>query len=41
MNTSHAKSQPQDPVAAKLGMYMVRAGVVVAVLIAALPYLRG
>lgn len=26
MNTHHARLQPQDPFAAKLGVYVVRAG---------------
>jgi hypothetical protein len=28
MNTHHARLQPQDPFAAKLGVYVVRVGVV-------------
>jgi hypothetical protein len=41
MDTKHASLQPQDPVAAKLGMYISRAGIVAAVLIAVISFLRG
>jgi hypothetical protein len=41
MDSSHAKLQPQDPVAARLGNYLIRASyVLVSVLIAA-SFLRG
>lgn len=41
MNTSHAGLQPQDPFAAKLGIYVVRAGVVLAIVLAAGSFLGG
>jgi len=41
MDTKHTSAQPQDPVAAKLGNYIARAGIVAAVLIAAISFLRG
>jgi hypothetical protein len=31
MNTHHARLQPQDPFAAKLGVYVVRVGIVMTV----------
>lgn len=41
MNTSHARLQPQDPFAAKLGTYVVRAGVLLVIVLAATSLLRG
>lgn len=41
MDTSHAKLQPQDPVAAKLGTFAFRVGVVAVAVIAAASFLRG
>ncbi|VTU22721.1 hypothetical protein [Variovorax sp. PBL-E5] len=35
METSHAKLQPQDPFAARLGLYMFFTGVVAAAIMAA------
>ena len=40
MNTSHAGLQPQDPFAAKLGTYVVRAGVVLTIVLVAASFLR-
>ena len=31
MNTHHARLQPQDPFAAKVGVYVVRVGIVMTV----------
>lgn len=41
MNTSHARLQPQDPFAAKLGAYVVRAGVLLVIVLAATSLVRG
>jgi len=41
METSHAKQQPQDPVAARLGICMFYLGVAVAAAFAASSFLRG
>ncbi|MGJ7521771.1 hypothetical protein ACSFA0_14895 [Variovorax sp. LT1P1] len=41
MNTSHARLQPQDPFAAKLGVYVVRAGVLLVIVLAAASLVRG
>lgn len=41
MDTSHAKMQPQDPVAAKLGIYAGRIGIAVIALIWAASLIRG
>jgi len=41
MHSKHASLQPQDPVAAKLGIYMTRAGIAVAIVLFALSLLRG
>ena len=41
MDTKHASLQPQDPVAAKLGTYITRAGIALAAILVALSYLRG
>ena len=41
MDTKHASLQPQDPVAAKLGTYITRAGIALAAVLFALSYLRG
>jgi hypothetical protein len=41
METSHAKQQPQDPVAAKLGIYVFYLGLAVAATLAATSLLRG
>jgi hypothetical protein len=41
MDTTHAKLQPRDPVAAKLGIYMTRVGIVMIAIIVAASFLRG
>jgi hypothetical protein len=41
MDTTHAKLQPRDPVAAKLGVYVVRVGAVMVAVIVAASFLRG
>jgi hypothetical protein len=41
MNIKHASLQPQDPVAARLGTYITRAGIALAAILFALSYLRG
>ncbi|KWT75973.1 MULTISPECIES: hypothetical protein [unclassified Variovorax] len=41
MDTKPAILQPQDPVAAKLGIYVTRAGIALAAILFALSYLRG
>ncbi|WP_158100903.1 hypothetical protein [Variovorax sp. JS1663] len=41
MDTKHASMQPQDPVAARLGMYISRAGIAVALILFVVSYLRG
>jgi hypothetical protein len=40
MDSTHAKLQPQDPVAAKLGTFVLRAGFVVAALMIAASIFR-
>jgi hypothetical protein len=40
MNTSHARLQPQDPFAAKLGTYVVRVGVVLTIGLVAASFWR-
>ena len=40
MDTNHASLQPQDPVAAKLGVYVIRVGIVVASLMVAASFVR-
>ncbi len=40
MDTSHAKLQPQDPIAAKLGTLVFRIGLVAVAVIAAASFLR-
>jgi hypothetical protein len=41
MEISRAEQQPQDPVAARLGIYMFYLGVAVAAALAASSFLRG
>lgn len=41
MDTTHAKLQPRDPVAARLGVYMTRIGIVMVVMVITASYLRG
>jgi hypothetical protein len=41
MDTGHAKVQPQDPVAAKLGIYAGRIGIIVVALLWAASLIRG
>ena len=41
MDTKPAILQPQDPVAARLGIYVTRAGIALAAILFALSYLRG
>lgn len=41
MDRVPAKAQPQDPVAARLGEYISRAGVLVAVVIGLASFFRG
>ncbi|SDE97790.1 hypothetical protein SAMN05444679_1493 [Variovorax sp. CF079] len=41
MDTTHAKLQPRDPVAARLGVYMTRVGIVMVAIVIAVSFLRG
>ena len=41
MNTRHARLQPQDPFAARLGTYVVRAGVLLTIVLVAASFWRG
>jgi hypothetical protein len=41
MNTGHAELQPQDPFAAKLGIYISRFGIAVAIALALFSIFRG
>jgi hypothetical protein len=41
MDTTRAKLQPQDPVAARLGAYVIRAGVMLAAVMVAASFIRG
>ncbi|CAN7302465.1 hypothetical protein LJR290_001621 [Variovorax sp. LjRoot290] len=41
MDTTHAKLQPRDPVAARLGVYMTRVGIVMVAVVIAVSFLRG
>ncbi len=41
MDTGHAKLQPQDPVVAKFGVYVIRAAVMLAVIMVAASFIRG
>jgi hypothetical protein len=41
MDTTHAKLQPRDPVAARLGVYMTRVGIVMIAIVVTASYLRG
>ncbi|WP_256856643.1 hypothetical protein [Variovorax sp. KK3] len=41
MKTPRITAQPQDPVAARLGMYVSRAGIAVALILLTVSYLRG
>lgn len=40
MNTRHASLQPQDPFSARLGRYVIGAGVVLTVLLVAASFIR-
>ena len=40
MDTQHARMQPQDPVAARLGTYTARAGIAIALILFVVSYLR-